>query len=101
MPELVKLYIRSCAIGFLIAAVFVGLLVWLDIAHLGHLVLTSEQGLVALAVLWLLHGVVFAGVQFAWKIMSMAERNDPPGGGLRVVLDQLAVPVPVEEKRRR
>ena len=37
MPKLVRLYIQSVALGFLISAAFTGGLLWLDVAGLGHL----------------------------------------------------------------
>jgi hypothetical protein len=76
MPALIKLYIRSCLTGFAIAAVFVGLLVYFDIARIGSLVGNSDKGGLALIVLWVLNGIVFAGVQFGIAIMGMAEKDD-------------------------
>lgn len=76
MPRLIKLYIRSCLIGFGIAAVFVALLVQFDVARIGSLVANSEKGILALIVLWVLNGIVFAGVQFGIAIMGLAEKDD-------------------------
>lgn len=76
MPRLIKLYIRSCLIGFGIAAVFVALLVQFDVARIGSLVASSEKGILALIVLWVLNGIVFAGVQFGIAIMGLAEKDD-------------------------
>lgn len=92
MPRLVRLYIRHCAIGFATSAAFVALLLWSDVAGLGSLVARSDAALLAVLMLWVMNGIVFAGVQFAWAIMAMAERDDPPQGGLRV-------PVRVEKRR--
>lgn len=93
MPKLVSLYIRNVAIGFALAGAFVAMLVWLDVAHLRHLIFGSNMGLVALAMLVVANGVIFAGVQFAIAVMSMAERNDSPRGGLRA---PAVLPVPVQ-----
>jgi len=76
MPALIKLYIRSCLTGFAVAGVFVGLLFYYDIARIGSLVMNSDKGLLALVVLWVLNGIVFAGVQFGIAIMGMAEKDD-------------------------
>lgn len=76
MPALIKLYIRSCLTGFGVAAVFVGLLVYLDIARIGSLVANSDKGLLALVVLWVLNGIVFAGVQFGIAVMGLADKDD-------------------------
>lgn len=83
MPKLIRLYITQVAIGFGLAAVFVALLVWQDVAGLRHLILGSEMGYVAAAMMVMANGVVFAGVQFAIAIMRMAEDDTPPKGGLR------------------
>lgn len=102
MPKLVKLYIRNVLIGFAVAAVFVGLLLWLDVMHLWHLVSTSDSGLLAVAVLWFAHGIVFAGVQFAWAVMAMAEKEErgPRGGSPVASLDLRPVRVAAEAPRR-
>ncbi|MDU8910252.1 hypothetical protein [Aestuariicoccus sp. MJ-SS9] len=73
MPQLVRLYIRQCLSGFGIAAFFVAGLLYLDVAHLGHLVQTSPLGWVAAAMLWVFHGALFGAVQFAITILGMAE----------------------------
>ncbi len=100
MPDLIKLYIRSCIIGFIAAAVFVGLMLWFDVMGLWGLVSRSEDGLLAVLVMWVLNGIVFAGVQFAFAIMSMADKDDDDdeGGGRGAVW--LAEPVPIPRDRR-
>ena len=82
MPQLVRLYITQVALGFAISAAFVFALVALDVAGIGHLVRGSDMGVVAALMLWVFHGVVFAGVQFAIAIMSLAEDEGPRGGKL-------------------
>ncbi|MFT4149939.1 MAG: hypothetical protein QM656_07045 [Paracoccaceae bacterium] len=83
MPKLVRLYIISVAIGFAISAVFVAGLVWLDVAGLRHLILETDKGWLAALMMFMFNGIVFAGVQFAIRIMGMAERDDGPRGGTR------------------
>jgi len=97
MPKLVKMYIRNVAIGWVVAAIFVALLVGLNVANLGHLVLETSGGWLAALMLWVANGVVFAGVQFAIAVMRMAENDDGPRGGKRqpVRFDQPAM-VPAE-----
>ena len=98
MPDLLKLYLRQCAIGFGIAAVFVALLLVFNVANLWGLISGSNVGLLAAFMLWFFNGIVFAGVQFAYVIMSMAERKPSgPRGGNRLRL-QMA-PVRVEKRR--
>ncbi len=91
MPKLIRLYMTNVAIGFGLAAVFVALLVWQDVAGLGRLILGSEMGLVAGAMMVMFNGVVFAGVQFAIAVMRMAEDDTPPRGGLRQHLTPIRV----------
>ncbi|MCB6178802.1 hypothetical protein LHP98_11760 [Rhodobacter sp. Har01] len=91
MPQLIRLYIQSVAIGFALAAVFAGVMVWQDVMGVGRLILGSDMGLVALAMLVVFNGIIFAGVQFGLRVMLMAEDDSGPKGGLR----QHAIPAPV------
>lgn len=100
MPELIKLYIRNVLIGFAIAAGFVAMLLWFNVMNLWHLVSTSDAGLLAVIVLWFAHGIVFAGVQFAFAVMSLAESDDRgPRRGSPVA--DLSRPVRVTATARR
>lgn len=104
MPELVRLYIRSVALGFLISAAFTAGLVWWDVAGVGHLILGSDLGLVAAAMLVVFNGIVFSAVQFAFKVMAMAEEDEGPKGGHGApvpVREPALVPVRVAAKSRR
>lgn len=94
MPTLVRFYIRHTLIGFAIAAAFVGLLFWFNVANLWHLVSTSDVGVLAAVLLVVFHGIVFSGVQFGVAIMRMAEDGDD-GGRRDAVTVRDAVPVPV------
>ncbi|WP_299944486.1 hypothetical protein [uncultured Ruegeria sp.] len=85
MPKLIRLYITQVAWGFVISAVFVGVLLAFNVANLRHLITSSEIGLIALLMIWFMNGIVFAGVQFAYKIMSMAEKPQGPRRGSPVV----------------
>lgn len=100
MPKLIKLYIRNVALGFAIAAAFVGMLLWFNVMNLWHLVSTSDVGLLALFILWFLNGIVFAGVQFGWAVMALAEKDSGPRGGTPMAHEFLAIPVPVEAHNR-
>jgi len=98
MPRLIQLYIRHTLIGFGIAAVFVGLLFWFNVANLWHLVTHSDVGLLAAFLLVMFNGIVFSGVQFGIAIMRMAEpeeKDEPPQGGSRQALGR---PVRLEER---
>ena len=101
MPKLIRLYILSVALGFALSAVFLGLLVWLNIAGLGHLVLNTSSGGVAAVMLFVMNGIIFAGVQFAIAIMRLADDDEPPRGGLRAPNVLRAAPVKVAAKPRK
>lgn len=93
MPKLVKMYIRNVLAGFAIAAGFVTMLLWFDVMSLWSLVSGSSSGVLAVFLLWFMHGIVFAGVQFGWAVMAMAEKGEGPRGGTPAV--QRGAPVPV------
>ena len=84
MPKLIRLYIVNVLIGFALSAFFVGLLLWFNIANLWHLVSHSDAGILAVILLWISNGIVFAGVQFAIAVMRMKDDDDEgPKGGHR------------------
>ncbi|KAG1647603.1 hypothetical protein GQR58_030471 [Nymphon striatum] len=70
------IYIKSCILGFVLAAVFVGAIMWFDVAGIGGLIMGSDIGIMATLVFWVLNGIVFAGVQFSIVIMTMGENDD-------------------------
>lgn len=98
MPKLIRLYTTCAFIGFALSAVFIGLLVWLDIAGLGHMVLGTASGGVAAVMLFVTAGIVFAGVQFAIAITRLADDGAPARNGLSAPLVLRAVPVKVAAK---
>lgn len=83
MPKLIALYIRSVVIGFGLSGVFLGLMLWQDVAGLRHLIFGSDMGLVAAVMVFMFQGIIFAGVQFGIAVMMMADPDAPPMGGLR------------------
>ena len=105
MPKLIAMYIVNVAIGFGLAGVFVGMLLWFDIANLWHLVSHSDKGWLAVLLLWVSNGIVFAGVQFGIAVMRMKDDDDDdgPGGGLRQHVmrqDHATVPVRADQGER-
>lgn len=100
MPKLVRLYIQSVALGFAISAAFTAGLLWLDVAGIGHLVLASDIGWVAALMLVVFNGIVFSAVQFAFRVMSMAEGDEGPRGG-HGAREPVLVPVRVPAQKRR
>lgn len=106
MPKLIRLYITHAAIGFGIAAVFVGMLLYFNIANLWHLISTSDKGWLALLILWFSNGVIFAGVQFGIAVMRMKDDDDDDdhhgGLGQHVMRPQHApIPVRADDGRGR
>lgn len=99
-PDLIKLYIKSCLFGFVLSAVFVALLIWFDVMCLAGLSARSEDAVLAILVMWVLNGIVFAGVQFAIAIMGMADDDDDDRDGGLFARVHLAEPVPVRVYRR-
>jgi hypothetical protein len=94
-PDLMRLYLGHCAIGFVLSAIFVACLLWLDIARIGSLVATSDVGWLAIFLLWFFNGSVFGGVQFAVSIMLNVDRDDDHSGGtpLPVLINTYVEPV--------
>lgn len=101
MPELIKLYIRHVVIGFALSGVFVAALLWMNVANLWHLVSTSNIGWIAVAMLFVGHGIVFAGVQFAITVMRMGEDRGPQGGTRAPVATNIPVKVEAVARERR
>ncbi len=99
MPELIKLYIRSALWGLVLAAIFVAILLWFNVANLGALVFGSDAGIIAVLALWISNAVVFGGVQFGFKIMAMAERDDTPRGGMSIGPELKPVLVPAKSAK--
>ena len=100
MPKLVRLYIISIAIGLALAVAFVGVLVALDVAGLRHLMSSTRGGWIAVLMMVFFHGVLFSGVQFAIRIMLMAE-DDGPKGGLRQRIRHVLAPVHAASPSRK
>lgn len=103
MPKLIRLYITQVLAGFGLSAIFVGLLLYFNVANLWHLVTHTPGGMIAVVMLFMLNGIVFAGVQFGISIMRMAE-DDKPGGGKRddlPVMPAQLVPVRAEATQKR
>jgi hypothetical protein len=101
MPKLIRLYIRQVAIGFALSLGFVAALVGFDVAGIGRLVLASDMGGVALAMLVVFNGLVFAGVQFGFAVMRMADDpKDDSGHGPAMRLEPIPLCVPAAPARR-
>jgi hypothetical protein len=98
MPDHIRFILRHAAFGFVLAFVFVGLLLAFDVAGLWHLVTHTVEGPIALAVLIILCGITFGSAQVGFKIMTMTDDSDDDQRGRRdgvFARDVIPVPVPV------
>ena len=84
MPALIRLFLRHVVWGLALGAGFTSLLLWLDVAGIGHLVGAMREGPLAVLMLVVFNTIVFSGVQFAWAVMSLAEGGEdgPKGPGV-------------------
>ena len=98
-PDLMRLYLRHCAVGFVLSAVFVALILWFDIARLGSLVAGSDIGWLAVFLLWFFNGTVFGSVQFAIMIMLDADDDDDEPRGGRMIPVRVAAPARAARRR--
>ena len=96
MPVLVAMYIRHVLIGLVLSVIFTGLLFWLNIGNLWHLVNAASGGYVAVLMLLVFNTIVFGGVQFGIAVMRMESKDDEPKGGRR---DAVPVVVPARSGR--
>lgn len=76
MPKLIKVYMQQVAIGFGLSAIFTAILIYFNIGNLQRLVFGSSDGLLGLFLIFFFNGLVFAGVQFAIRIMRMGYEDD-------------------------
>lgn len=100
MPKLIKVYIQQVAIGFALSAVFTVILVWFDIAGLKRLLLNSPDGWLGAFLIFFFNGLVFAGVQFAIRIMRMGHEDDDDDDDQRGTPVRTLDPAPVRISAR-
>ena len=74
---LVRLFAVHAAVGFGLAAVAVGAILWADPGGLGQLLFHEP---VFIAVLWFFVGLTFGSAQMGMAIMGLAEEDEPGGG---------------------
>ena len=100
LPRVVRLYILSCMIGFVLSAVFTAGVLWLDIAGIGHLVQSVSGGYLAAIVFFMLNGIVFAGVETGIAIMMM-DYDDDDSSPRRGVAMPVLVPATIRKRQRQ
>jgi len=76
LPRLVRVYIANVIFGFILSAIFTGLLIVTNTANVGHLVFAVERGWLAAFMLFVFNGIVFSAVQFGVIIMSQSDKSD-------------------------
>ncbi|MEX3014350.1 hypothetical protein [Gymnodinialimonas hymeniacidonis] len=76
MPKHIAFLLRHAAIGSLVAAVFVAMLLWMNVANLWHLVTHTSEGPLAVLVLWVLCAITFGSVQMGIRIMMLADQAE-------------------------
>lgn len=86
MPDHIKYLMTHAVIGAAAGVCFSGLLIFLDVAGLWHLVVETADGPLAAAIMTVFFVITFASVQMGRAVMSLAERLDDedgngPGGG--------------------
>ncbi|MFG1465407.1 hypothetical protein V5F77_21220 [Xanthobacter sp. DSM 24535] len=106
MPKLVIFLAKHAALGFVMAAAFVGGLVALDVGHLRALLAGSHDAWLPASILTFVMGLTFASVQMGVAVMLLAEdepQQPTPRGGSKAHVSGLAVlqPVPVRIPARR
>lgn len=94
LPVAVRFMILHGLVGFGLAAVFVGAVLWADPGGVGALIL-RHGGLPVIALLWFFTGLTFGSVQIGAAVMLQDGRDDARGGGRRMRAPPLAQPVPL------
>ena len=62
--------------GVGVSLAFVALILVFNVANLRHLVGNSDIGVMATVAFWVLNGIVFSGVQFAWALAQMVRADN-------------------------
>lgn len=97
MSNLVKFLIHHAAVGFGLAVIAVGLMVWADIANLGTLASGSDMGIVGLVILTVFMGLTLSSAQMGFAVMLLRDDGDKggKGGRARWLYRLFAAPAPV------
>jgi hypothetical protein len=100
-PKLVRFLLCHAAVGFGLAAVFVGGFLLADPHGAGGVLLGAAGHWWPAVVLWFFVGLTFGSVQIGAATMLLGEPKDRPrrGGGTRVT-GLVPLPIPVRARRR-
>ncbi|MEJ6393996.1 hypothetical protein V8J82_12055 [Gymnodinialimonas sp. 2305UL16-5] len=102
MPNHIKFLLRHAAFGAVLAAAFVAMLLYANVANLWHLVTHTQEGVLATALLWVFCTITFGSAQMGIRIMMLADDDADEGDrGNRPNAPQHAtVPVPIHRPDR-
>jgi hypothetical protein len=103
MPPMVRFLLRHAAIGFGLAAVFVGALIHFDIGSIGTVLAQSGVQGIATGLLVMMVGLTFSSVQMGYAVMMQSDDSplDPRGGATERLPATSLQPVPVKATHRR
>ena len=76
MPKLVVFLMRHAAVGFLLAALFVGLLLLNDVGSLATMAARDGAGVLAIGVLTFFVGLTFSSAQMGFAVMLAKDSDD-------------------------
>jgi hypothetical protein len=100
IPVAIRFMVLHGLVGFGLAALFVGAVLWSDPGGVGRLIL-REGGLPVIALLWFFTGLTFGSVQIGAAVMLQDGRDDTPRGGRRAPVRMVPAPVRIALRGRR
>jgi hypothetical protein len=100
VPIAVRFMVLHGLVGFGLAALFVGAVLWADPGGVGRLIL-REGGLPVIGLLWFFTGLTFGSVQIGAAVMLQDGRDDAPRGGRRQRVAPALVPARIAVRARR
>ncbi|CAH0298668.1 hypothetical protein [Roseomonas sp. CECT 9278] len=98
IPVAIRFMLLHGLVGFGLAAMFVGAVLWADPGGVGRLIL-REGGAPVVALLWFFTGLTFGSVQIGAAVMLLGGQDDAPRGGRRQRLPPALVPVRLAARR--
>lgn len=99
IPTAVRFMVMHGLVGFGLSAVFVAAVLWADPGGVGSLML-RVGGWPVVLMLWYFSGLTFGAVQIGTAVMLL-DGKDRPGGGRRLRLPAMPVPVRAAARARR
>lgn len=107
-PPLVLFLIKNAAIGFVMAFIFVGVMLAFNVGNMMTVATQSDVGIFAMVLMTLMIGLTFSSLQMGFAVMFRADdigKNDKgPGDPLISIEDMQRLslqPIPIKAKRTR